>query len=154
MKTEKWKERLQGVLFALIIMAAAAVGAVTGSSLNAPMALNELNVLLAGEDQTNNVLRVEQQFSRGLAAGADTSIKTGSGFVHTVSCWGSDVAATAGDIAIRDATSAGSGTVIEQFQIAAALLLPVTAQLNVPVTTGIYVDFTTTNDVTCTVSYR
>lgn len=113
-----------------------------------------LDTLLSGEDQTNNVIRVEHQYSRGLAAGADTLIKTGSGYLHSLTCWGSDAAATAGDIAIRDAIGAGAGTVILDYQVAAALAVPQNWVLDIPFTTGLYIDFTTTADVTCTVSYR
>ena len=114
----------------------------------------ELSTLLSGEDQTNNLLRVEHQYSRGLAAGADTSIKSGAGYLHALVCSGSDAAATAGDIAVRDATAAGAGTVILPIPIAAALPLPQPIVIDVPFTTGLFLDFTTTNDVTCLVSYR
>jgi hypothetical protein len=97
---------------------------------------------------------VEHMYSRGLAAGADTQIKAGAGFLHAISCWGSDVAATAGTIAVLDHTAAGGGTTMISYQIAAALLLPTAMVIDVPFTTGLYLDFTTTNDVTCLVSYR
>lgn len=113
-----------------------------------------LDTLLSGEDQTNNLLRVEHQYSRGLAVGADTLIKTGSGYLHSLTCWGSDAAATAGDIAVRDATTSGAGTIILDYQVAAAITTPQNWVLDIPFTTGLYIDFTTTNDVTCTVSYR
>lgn len=96
----------------------------------------------------------EAQYAGGLAAGTDTLIKTGTGYLHNIVCWGSDAAATAGTIDIRNAVAAGAGTVILSFPIAAALLLPQQVLLDVPFTTGLYVDFTTTNDVTCTMSYR
>lgn len=114
----------------------------------------EQSTLVSGEDQTNNVMRVEHQYSRGLAAGADTSIKTGAGYLHNIVCAGSDAAATAGLIEVRDAVAAGAGTVILPVPIAAELLLPQPVLMDVPFTTGLYVDFTTTADVTCTVSYR
>lgn len=112
-----------------------------------------LGTLLSGEDQTNNVLRVEFQFSRSVVT-TDTLVKTGAGFIHRIVCWGSDAAATAGDIAVRDATSAGAGTIILDRLIPAAALTPANDELNVPFTTGLYIDYTTTADVTCTVSYR
>jgi len=112
-----------------------------------------IGTLLAGEDQTNNVLRVEFQFSRSVVT-TDTLVKTGAGFIHRIVCWGSDAAATAGDIAVRDATSAGAGTIILDRLIPAAALTPANDELNVPFTTGLYIDYTTTADVTCTVSYR
>ena len=112
-----------------------------------------LATLISGEDQTNNVLRVEFQFSRSVVT-TDTLVKTGAGFIHRIVCWGSDAAATAGDIAVRDATSAGAGTIILDRLIPAAALTPANDELNVPFTTGLYIDYTTTADVTCTLSYR
>lgn len=113
-----------------------------------------LSTLLSGEDQTNNVLRVEHQYSRSLAVGSDTSIKTGAGYLHSITCAGSDAVATAGTINVLDHTAAGGGTTLIPIQIAAALLLPQNWVLDVPFTTGLFLDFTTTNDVTCLVSYR
>lgn len=110
---------------------------------------------LAGSNcDTSGAAFVNPGGQRGLAAGADTQIKTGPGWLHAISCWGSDAAATAGSIAVLDHTAAGGGTTILAYQIAAALLLPNTVILDVPFTAGLNIDFTTTNDVTCTVSYR
>jgi hypothetical protein len=104
--------------------------------------------------QSTRSQSIESQSIRGLAAGSDTLIKAGTGYLHSIVCWGADAAATAGTIDIRDAVAAGAGTVILSFPIAAALLLPQPVLLDVPFTTGLYVDFTTTADVTCVVSYR
>lgn len=110
--------------------------------------------LMAGEDQTNNVLRVEGQFSYNSYKAADTQIKASAGFVHTVVCAGTDAAATAGTIILYDNT-AESGTKIWQLDVAAvAMNTPFTVVLDAVAATGLYLGFTTTADVACTVTYR
>lgn len=113
-----------------------------------------LFTLIACEDQTNNVCRVEHQYTKFEAVAVDTLVKSGAGFVHTITCAGTDAAATAGDLAIRDGTAAGGGTVILRVGVAAAFFAPVTLILDVSFTTGLYLDFTTTSDVNCAASYR
>ena len=110
----------------------------------------------AGEDQTNGVMKVEGQFSYA-TDDADLVIKSTPGFLHSMTCYGEDAAATAGDVAIRDATAAGAGTIIYYEAIAAAAYttaMSVTHTFNIIMTAGIVLDFTTTADVFCTVSYR
>jgi hypothetical protein len=110
--------------------------------------------LLSGEDQTNNVLRVEGQFSYSGNKTADVQVKASAGFVHNLVCIGTDAAATAGTIILYDNT-AESGTVVLSWAVqAVAYTQPVVFPLDVVMTTGIYLGFTTTADVTCTVSYR
>ena len=110
--------------------------------------------LISGEDQTNNVLRVEGQFSYSGNKTADTQVKASAGYVHNLVCIGTDAAATAGTIILYDNT-AESGTVVMSWAVqAAAYAQPVVFPLDVVMTTGIYLGFTTTADVTCTVSYR
>lgn len=110
--------------------------------------------LKSGEDQLNNVIRTERQPLLTVVT-ADTLVLTGAGRLSSIVCWGSDAAATAGTIDILDATAAGGTPKILSFPIAASLLLPtVVAGVDIPVTTGIYVDYSTTNDVSCTVLYR
>ena len=113
-----------------------------------------LGSLLAGEDQTNDVLKTEQQFSYCAGIVADGSCKASAGFLHTVTCASDDAAATAGSVAIRDATSAGTGTIIQNINFAAAFFPPVTMTFDVVFSTGLYLDFTTTADVECSASYR
>ena len=113
-----------------------------------------LGTLFSGEDQTNNVLRVEGQFSYSGNKTADTQIKASAGYVHNLVCIGTDAAATAGTIILYDNT-AESGTVVLSWAVqAAAYAQPVVFPLDVVMTTGIYLGFTATADVTCTVSYR
>jgi hypothetical protein len=109
--------------------------------------------LLAGEDQTNSVMKTEQQFSYCLDD-ADIVCKASPGFVHSISCWGEDAAATAGRVQLRDATAAGAGTVVWGQEFAAAIASPNSVILDIVMTTGIVIDWDTTADVFCTVSYR
>lgn len=113
-----------------------------------------LGTLFSGEDQTANVLRVEGQFSYSGNKTADVQIKASAGYVHNLVCIGTDAAATAGTIILYDNT-AESGTIVMSWAVqAAAYAQPVVFPLDVVMTTGIYLGFTTTADVTCTVSYR
>lgn len=85
---------------------------------------------------------------------ADTLIKTGPGFVHTVTYSPTDAAATAGSIAILDAVAAGNNATSTLYYVPAAALTPVTVTLDQYFSTGIYVDFTTVADVNVSISYR
>lgn len=84
----------------------------------------------------------------------DTLIKSGPGFVHTVTFSPSDAAATGGSIAILDGTAAGASTVSTTFYTPAAAMAPVTILLDQTFTNGIFVDFTTVADVNVSISYR
>ena len=110
--------------------------------------------LLSGEDQTNSVFKVEHQYSYKAGLVADGAVKASAGFLHSVTCAGNDAAATAGDMTIRDATSAGAGTVVQALNFQAAWLQPFTVIVDASFATGIYFDFTTTADVMCSASYR
>lgn len=98
----------------------------------------------------------DYQYIRVTATGTDAALFTGPGVLHTLVCWGSDAAATAGDVAIRDsvAAGAGAGTILIQYQIAASLLLPQSSVLDVPFANGLFVDYTTTADVSCTAAVK
>lgn len=115
-----------------------------------------LATLIAGEDQTNNVLRVEGQFSYQVDD-ADI-VLADAGYLHTFTCWPEDASAEAGSVSIRDADTAGTGTILYTDTIAAAAYVPGDHNPKVPfdtvLTTGLVIDFTTTTDVFCFVSYR
>jgi len=117
-------------------------------------ALWSFGQLLAGEDQINGVMKTEQQFSYCAGIVADGQCGSPAGFLHSVTCASDDPAATAGSMAIRDATAASTGTIIQNVNFAAAFLAPVTMIFDVVLTTGLYLDFTTTADVECSASYR
>lgn len=111
-----------------------------------------LGTTIAGEDLTNNVLKTEERFSfSGITA--NTAVKSGAGFVHTVTFSCNDAAPTAGTIDIYDNT-AGSGTKIFSWTLTTAVFNPTTITLDCSFSTGLYVNFTTTADVFVTISYR
>ena len=109
--------------------------------------------LIAGEDLTNDVIKVEQRFSSSGPLTADTLVKTGAGFLHSVTV-SPDAAPTIGTITLYDNT-AESGTVLVPLWIASTTwFAPFTLILDIPFTTGLYIGFTTTADVTVVASYR
>lgn len=110
--------------------------------------------LLAGEDLTNDVLKTEQRFSYFAPIVADAAIKNGAGFVHTITISQADAAPTAGTIQVRDATAAGAGTVMFEWNLTTAVFNPFTITLDANFSTGLYIDFTTTADVNVQGSYR
>lgn len=111
-----------------------------------------LGTQIAGEDLTNDVLKIEHRYSYSYCT-ADTAVKTGAGFLHALTISPTDAAATAGTIIVYDNT-AESGNIIFSYTVPAAALVPVSVILDVSFTTGLYVGFTTTADVGVTVSYR
>ena len=97
----------------------------------------------------------EQQYISSGIKTADALIKTGSGFLHSVTISQGDAAPTAGTISILDSTSAGAGTPIFTWVIpGTTAIIPVTLTFDVNFSTGLYIDFTTTADVNVIVSYR
>lgn len=108
--------------------------------------------LLAGEDLTNNVLKTEQRFS-GTVVAADTLVKTGAGFLHSLTFSCNDAAPTAGSIIVYDNT-AESGTQLFNHTFTTTPFVPFTVTLDVTFSTGLYIGFTTTADVNVTPSYR
>lgn len=111
-----------------------------------------LGTLIAGEDLTIDVIKTEQRFSFSNVT-ADTAVKSGAGFLHTVTIMPTDAAATAGTIVLYDNT-AESGTIIGTITVTAAWVAPVTLIFDCSFSTGLYVGFTTTADINVTVSYR
>jgi len=119
---------------------------------NGRMKINAtLSDTLAGEDIVSDVLKVEQRFAP-INVSADTLVKSGPGQLHLMTC-SSDATATAGSIILYDNT-AESGTVLHTFTVAAAYYQPFTIWFDVAFSIGLYVGYTTTADVNCTVSYR
>lgn len=114
----------------------------------------------AGEDVANDVQKVEERFLTIPAGGttarisADQLYKTGPGHLRSITC-NSDATATAGTIAVLDGTSAGVGNVLYQLNVeAVAYTQPFTVPLYTPFSVGLYLDFTTTADMFCTLVYR
>lgn len=130
-----------------------------GTSQPYPLTVNSAGqittTLLAGEDQTNGVMKVEHQYSKCIDD-VDIVCKASAGFVHSINCFGTDAAATAGRVRLTNTTAAGGaeGTEVWGAEFAAALVSPQGAILDIVMDTGIVIDFTTTADVKCVVSYR
>lgn len=111
-----------------------------------------LGTTISGEDVTNDVLKVEQR-NTILNCTADTLVKTGAGFLHTVT-FSATGTSTAGWITLFDSTSE-TGTVIQQFYLPAALGAPVTITYDGSFGTGLYVGYgTSVSLIGVTVSYR
>lgn len=115
--------------------------------------VNNLGVTLAGEDITNDVLKVEQRYSYAHVA-ADTLIKTGAGFLHTITFSCADAAPIAGTIIFYDSVTEAAPIIYSFAQPDTTYRSPFTVILDVSFTTGLYAGFTTTTDVNVTVSYR
>ena len=144
---------LAGVAFALSVATVAATVSYFGSGATDQVGFVLVN-LIKGEDETNNVMRTETQMSYCANKTADAQCgASGTRFVHTLTCASNDAAATAGSVALSDATAAGSGNVLV-IGFPAAYVPAATVIIDATFTTGIYLDFTTTADVSCTVSYR
>jgi len=83
----------------------------------------------------------------------DTQIKAGAGYVHTITFTPLDVAATEGTIILYDKLTEAAPIAFSLY-IPAAFFAPVTVTLDINMSTGIYLGFTTTADVGVTISYR
>lgn len=83
---------------------------------------------------------------------ADTLVKSTGGVLHSVTFTCNDAAPTAGSVIFYDNT-AESGDQIINHTFTTTPFAPTTIVLDVPFYIGLYVGFTTTNDVNVTVSY-
>jgi hypothetical protein len=112
-------------------------------------ALVSLNTLISGEDQTNNLIKVEQRYSYSYqaAAGANLVVKASAGFLHSVILgkWVDD-----GLIEISDHASDGDGNVVIYLATNATddTNFPMTIPINCTFTAGICVDQTNLTNVT------
>ena len=84
---------------------------------------------------------------------ADGLVKTGAGVIHTITFTCDDAAPTAGSVKVFDNTT-NSGTEVYEETFTTTAFRGYTVTLDCAVSTGIYVDFTTTADVNCIVTYR
>ena len=107
---------------------------------------------LAGEDLTNDVLKVEQRYSI-LKVTADAQVLGAPGFIHTVTFTCNDAAPTAGSIILYNSLTE-TGTEIFNHTFTTTPFMPFTVTLDAYLGTGLYVGFTTTTDVNVFVSYR
>ena len=98
-------------------------------------------------------LPVEKNYTPSGKLVEDTLVKTGVGFVHTVTFTCNDAAPTAGSIIIYNSLTE-TGVEIFNHTFTTTPFVPFTVTLDVNCSIGIYVGFTTTADVNVFVSYR
>jgi len=108
--------------------------------------------LLAGEDLTNNRLMTRPTYSYSAVATADVQVKASAGYLHSVTISCNDAAPTAGSIIIYDNT-AESGTQVFNHTFTTTPFVPFTVILDYTMATGIYIGFTTVNDVNVSCAY-
>ncbi len=113
-----------------------------------------LAVLLLPSWALAGMSNVEDTYSAPTAT--DLLIRTGPAFVKFMTCSPGDNAAVAGTIQLRDAVAAGAGTIAVEwtvlaidYTVSAPKIFPVMANF----LTGVMLDFTTTSDVKCWVTY-
>jgi hypothetical protein len=83
----------------------------------------------------------------------DTLVKTGVGQLHSLTFTCNDAAPTAGSIIVYDSTTE-TGTQILNHAFTTTPFAPTTVSLDISFKTGLYIGFTTTNDVNVTVAYK
>ena len=111
--------------------------------------------LQAGEDQTNDVQKVEGQFSYKICT-ADCQISAAAGFVHSITCaTPAGAAVAAGAITLRNAATETT-PVVATIGIPNSAFTPFTLVLDTVLgETGMYLGYDgTVGAVSCTVSYR
>jgi hypothetical protein len=121
--------------------------------------LVSLGTCLSGEsnciaDSPSSYIMVRNVMLSSGQKTADAQIKASAGYVSHMTCIGTDAAAVAGTIIIYDNT-AESGTALFTFTVAALdYHTPMVFPIQVNAATGIYLGYTTTSDVNCTVFYQ
>lgn len=128
----------------------------TNHALPQKLALNSSGQIiiatLSGEDQTADLIVVENRYTPQHCT-ADVQVKAGAGFLHTLTFACLDAAPTAGSIIIYDSLTE-TGTIIYSETFDTTAFRGYTVTINGTFSTGLYVGFTTTADIGCTVSYR
>jgi hypothetical protein len=85
---------------------------------------------------------------------ADAQILAAAGYVSHMICYGTDAASVAGTIILYDSLTETS-TAVFTFTVGALdYHVPITFPINTNFATGIYLGYTTTTDVNCTVFYK
>jgi len=121
----------------------------TDSNNNAPVSLG---TTIAGEDLTNDVMKVEQRFSYlNIPSAATTTVKSGSGLLHSIII--TNPGATSNTIKIYDSTAA-SGTVIVDWSTSGGTPAAGSYIFDVSFTTGLTVVTAGTTSPNLTVTYR
>lgn len=96
------------------------------------------------------------RYTSNPTTGLNNIVRSGSGFLHSVTFAQEDAAPTAGTICIYDATTSygTAGTEILRHTQTTTTFMPVTVVLDVPFTLGLSIGFTTTADVGVTLSFK
>lgn len=100
-----------------------------------------------------SVNKVEERFISSGVKTSDALVKSGAGFLHTITFSCNDAAPTAGSVIVYDNT-AESGTQLFNHTFTTTPFAPCTVTLDVEFSTGLYIGFTTTADVNVVASYR
>lgn len=111
------------------------------------------DTLIAGEDLTNNVIKVEQRFSytRVAAAVGTTVIKASAGFLHTVTLNG---AATATNVTRLIDSASGTSSAIIAVPAATTATVPTTLTYDVNFANGLVIEAITAAGSDMTISWR
>lgn len=116
-----------------------------------------LNVLKGaydgGEDTAQDVQKIEIRGDGEVVVTADTQMSTTSGVLRSLTFSCNDAAPTAGSIIVYDNT-AESGDILYSETFTTTAFRGYTVHLNIPYGTGLYIGFTTTNDVNVSVNHR
>ncbi len=120
-----------------------------------------LGTNISGEDasatgggSTTGVMVTEQRYLDSGLKVTDALVLTGAGYLECIWVSMADAAPTAGTISVNDAVSAGTGTPIFTWVTTTAVFTPFQICPHRVLTTGLYIDFTTTADVNVSTSYR
>jgi len=114
-----------------------------------------LQTQIAGEDLTNNKLTVEQRFSRYTSFGTSNgTVKSSSGFLHTLSVTNPMMFGAAGTISLWDGTAA-SGSVLGTVTVPAGTIgQPFTLTFDETFSNGLCLSFGGTSLPYLNISYR
>lgn len=114
---------------------------------------SEQEILNRSFDDTNNALKTLSPGYSFILAAADVQVKSGAGFLHTITISADDAAPTAGTIILYDSLTE-TGTEIFNHTFTTTAFLPFTLTYDLAFSTGLYLGFTTTADVNVTVTFK
>lgn len=100
-----------------------------------------------------NPLPVQQPGYSYLQTVVDIQVKAGAGFLHNITFSQADAAPTAGTIIVYDSLTEAA-PIIFSSTWTTAVFSPATVTIDAAFTTGLYIGFTTTGDISVTVSYQ
>lgn len=98
-------------------------------------------------------MKIQPTGYRYIQATTDTLVRTGRGIVHSVTFSLSDTAPTAGTITLYDSLTEVAPVIFSTY-VNTTAFTPHTVILDAEFTTGLYLGFATTADVSVTVCFR